>query len=73
MFSVGGGGSNEQSVDGISTSDNLLDIGPQITAIENGGFNNNWSACPVPPASIVNQGQHGKISNQEQYFKTLKD
>lgn len=62
MFSIGGGGSNEQSVDGISTSDNLLDIGPQITAIEN-GFNNNWSACPVPPASIVNQEQPGKVSN----------
>lgn len=62
MFCIGAEGSNEQSVDGISTSENLLDIGPQITAIENGGFNN-WSACPVPPASIVNQGQHGKVSN----------
>lgn len=69
MFYIGGGGSNEQSVDGISTSDNLLDIGPQITAIENGVFNNNWSACPVPPASIVNQGQHGKISRIFQNFK----
>ncbi|XP_029674780.1 uncharacterized protein LOC115242535 isoform X2 [Formica exsecta] len=64
---TGGGGSNEQSVDGISTSDNLLDIGPQITAIENGGFNNNWSACPVPPASIVNQGQHASV----EYYRQL--
>ncbi|XP_072746468.1 uncharacterized protein Cmb isoform X3 [Anoplolepis gracilipes] len=63
---AGRGGSNEQSVDGISTSDNLLDIGPQITAIENGGFNN-WSACPVPPASIVNQGQHASV----EYYRQL--
>ncbi|XP_029160927.1 uncharacterized protein LOC114932743 [Nylanderia fulva] len=54
---TGGGGSNEQSVDGVSTSENLLDIGPQITAIENGAFNNNWWACPVPAASNLNQGQ----------------
>lgn len=60
---LGGGGSNEQSVDGVSTSENLLDIGPQITAIENGAFNNNWWACPVPAASNLNQGQQGKVSN----------
>lgn len=52
------GGSNEPSVDGISTSENLLDIGPP--AIENGVVGNLW-ACPVPPPSI-NQGQTGKIS-----------
>ncbi|KMQ88161.1 leucine-rich repeat-containing protein [Lasius niger] len=64
---TGGGGSNEQSVDGISTSENLLDIGPQITAIENGGFNNNWWACPVPPPSTVNQGQHASV----EYYRQL--
>ncbi|KAL6426438.1 hypothetical protein ACFW04_009129 [Cataglyphis niger] len=63
---AGVGGFNEQSVDGISTSENLLDIGPQIAAIENGGFNN-WSACPVPPASIVNQGQHASV----EYYRQL--
>lgn len=51
------GGSNEQSVDGISTSENLLDIGPPA-AIENGVVGNLW-AYPIPPPSI-NQGQNGK-------------
>lgn len=59
MFRTGAGDSNEQSVDGISTSENLLDIGPQTIAAENSGFNGNWWACPVPPT--INQGQPGKI------------
>ncbi|XP_012521845.1 uncharacterized protein LOC105828171 [Monomorium pharaonis] len=61
----GAGDSNEQSVDGISTSENLLDIGPPA-AIENGGvFGNLWT-CPVPPPSI-NQGQTATI----EYYRQL--
>lgn len=59
IFWIGAGGSNEQSVDGVSTSENLLDIGPPA-AIENGGIVGNLWACPVPPPSI-NQGQTGKV------------
>lgn len=51
------GGSNEQSVDGVSMSENLLDIGPQAAAIEN-GFPGNWWSCPLPPMNPV---QHGKV------------
>ncbi|XP_012217948.1 uncharacterized protein [Linepithema humile] len=57
---AGAGDSNEHSVDGISTSENLLDIGPQTIAAENGGFNGNWWACPVPPPTM-NQGQPGSV------------
>lgn len=49
------GGSNDQSVDGVS-AENLMDMGPQTTAIEN-GFNGNWWTYPPPP---LNQIQHGK-------------
>lgn len=49
--------SNEQSVDGISTSENLLDVGPQAAILEN-GFNGNWWGYPLPP---MNQAQHGKV------------
>jgi len=59
ILCTGAGGSNEQSVDGISTSENLLDIGSQAAAIENAG---NWWACPVPPsAPPMYQGQYGKL------------
>lgn len=60
IFYLVAGGSNEQSVDGVSTSENLLDIGPSA-AIENGGVVGNLWACPIPPPSI-NQGQPGKVS-----------
>lgn len=60
--STAAGDLNEQSVDGISTSENLLDIGPQTIATENGGFNGNWWACPVPPPTM-NQGQPGSVHN----------
>ncbi|XP_017880567.1 uncharacterized protein LOC108625240 isoform X2 [Ceratina calcarata] len=55
------GGSNDQSVDGIS--ENLMDIGPQTTAIEN-GLNANWWAHPPPP---LNQLQHGST----EYYRQL--
>ncbi|EZA52085.1 hypothetical protein DMN91_012046 [Ooceraea biroi] len=59
------GGSNEPSVDGISTSENLLDIGSQAAAIENAG---NWWACPVPPsAPPAYQGQYGSV----EYYRQL--
>ncbi|XP_011880116.1 PREDICTED: uncharacterized protein LOC105568784 [Vollenhovia emeryi] len=61
----GGGGSNEQSVDGVSTSENLLDIGPPA-AIENGGVVGNLWACPIPPPSI-NQGQPATV----EYYRQL--
>ncbi|XP_014476863.1 PREDICTED: uncharacterized protein LOC106745612 isoform X2 [Dinoponera quadriceps] len=57
------GGSNEQSVDGVSTSENLLDVGPQAAAIEN-GFPANWWSCPLPP---VNQVQHASA----EYYRQL--
>ncbi|XP_011304661.1 uncharacterized protein cmb isoform X2 [Fopius arisanus] len=44
------GSSNEQSVDGISTTDNLLDIGPHVPAIEN-GYGPNWWNLSGPPVS----------------------
>ncbi|CAL7936805.1 unnamed protein product [Xylocopa violacea] len=56
------GGSNDQSIDGIS-SDNLMDIGPQTTAIEN-GFTGNWWTYPPPP---LNQLQHGST----EYYRQL--
>ncbi|XP_024885595.1 uncharacterized protein LOC112463420 [Temnothorax curvispinosus] len=62
---AGAGGSNEQSVDGVSTSENLLDIGPPA-AIENGGVVGNLWACPVPPPSI-NQGQTATV----EYYRQL--
>lgn len=48
-------------MDGISSSENLLDIGPQITAVEN-GFGINWWNDPAPP---VTQPQNGneKLDN----------
>ncbi|XP_039305243.1 uncharacterized protein LOC105195216 isoform X2 [Solenopsis invicta] len=58
-------GSNETSVDGVSTSENLLDIGPPA-AIENGGVVGNLWACPIPPPSI-NQGQTATI----EYYRQL--
>ncbi|CAK9825985.1 hypothetical protein ANTRET_LOCUS3905 [Anthophora retusa] len=55
------GGSNSQSVD--SVSENLMDIGPQTTALEN-GFNGNWWMYPPPP---LNQLQHGSA----EYYRQL--
>ncbi|XP_053973188.1 uncharacterized protein LOC128873568 isoform X2 [Hylaeus volcanicus] len=59
------GGSNDQSVDGVST-ENLMDIGPQPSAIEN-GFNGNWWIYPPPP---MNQIQHGSQAQQLQMMGT---
>ncbi|OAD53653.1 Pericentriolar material 1 protein [Eufriesea mexicana] len=56
------GGSNDQSVDGVS-SENLMDIGPQTTAVEN-GFSGNWWTYPPPP---LNQLQHGST----EYYRQL--
>ncbi|KZC07666.1 hypothetical protein WN55_08438 [Dufourea novaeangliae] len=56
------GGSNDQSVDGVST-ENLMDIGAQTTAIEN-GFNGNWWTYPPPP---LNEVQHGS----SEYYRQL--
>ncbi|XP_033301883.1 uncharacterized protein LOC117206542 isoform X1 [Bombus bifarius] len=56
------GGSNDQSVDGVS-SENLMDIGPQTAAIEN-GFGGNWWTYPPPP---LNQMQHGS----SEYYRQL--
>ncbi|XP_076676125.1 combover isoform X2 [Andrena cerasifolii] len=56
------GGSNDQSVDGVS-AENLMDMGPQTTAIEN-GFNGNWWTYPPPP---LNQIQHGSA----EYYRQL--
>ncbi|KAL0115356.1 hypothetical protein PUN28_010710 [Cardiocondyla obscurior] len=64
-ISAGAGGSNEQSVDGVSTSENLLDIAPPA-AIENGGVVGNLWACPIPPPSI-NQGQTATV----EYYRQL--
>ncbi|XP_043253505.1 uncharacterized protein LOC122398003 isoform X3 [Colletes gigas] len=55
------GGSNDQSVDGIST-ENLMDIGPQTAVIEN-GFNGNWW---IPPP--LNQSQ---IASSDYYQRLL--
>lgn len=56
-------GSNEQSVDGISTSDNLLDMSSQTAAVDSVGFNGNLCACSVPPPlPPMNQSQHGNVS-----------
>lgn len=55
------GGSNEQSVDDVST-ENLMDNAP-TTAIEN-GFNGNWWTYPPPP---LNQLQHGS----SEYYRQL--
>ncbi|KOC64949.1 Pericentriolar material 1 protein [Habropoda laboriosa] len=55
------GGSNSQSAD--SVSENLMDIGPQTTAIEN-GFNGNWWTYPPPP---LTQLQHGSA----EYYRQL--
>ncbi|XP_076641650.1 combover isoform X1 [Halictus rubicundus] len=55
------GGSNEQSVDDVST-ENLMD-NAQTTAIEN-GFNGNWWTYPPPP---LNQVQHGS----SEYYRQL--
>ncbi|KYN00427.1 PREDICTED: uncharacterized protein LOC108775856 [Cyphomyrmex costatus] len=63
--SAGAGGSNEQSVDGVSTSENLLDIGPPA-AIENGGVVGNLWTYPIPPPSI-NQGQTATV----EYYRQL--
>ncbi|XP_032680260.1 uncharacterized protein LOC116848373 isoform X2 [Odontomachus brunneus] len=57
------GGSNEQSVDGVSMSENLLDVGPQTAAIEN-GFPVNWWSCPLPP---INPVQHASA----EYYRQL--
>ncbi|KYN37986.1 Pericentriolar material 1 protein [Trachymyrmex septentrionalis] len=63
--SAAAGDSNEQSVDGVSTSENLLDIGLPA-AIENGGVVGNLWTCPIPPSSI-NQGQTATI----EYYRQL--
>ncbi|KAK2584748.1 hypothetical protein KPH14_007078 [Odynerus spinipes] len=55
------GGSNEQSIDGIS--ENLMDIGPQTTAIENGFTGNYWGYPPAP----MNQLQYGSA----EYYRNL--
>ncbi|XP_020292735.1 uncharacterized protein LOC109859163 isoform X2 [Pseudomyrmex gracilis] len=61
-------GSNEQSVDGISTSDNLLDMGSQTAAVESVGFNGNLCACSVPPPlPPMNQSQHASV----EYYRHL--
>ncbi|XP_063988432.1 uncharacterized protein LOC135168324 isoform X2 [Diachasmimorpha longicaudata] len=44
------GSSNEQSVDGISTTDNLLGIGPHVPAMD-GGFPPSWWNVSAPPVS----------------------
>lgn len=54
-------GSNEQSIDGIS--ENLMDIGPQTTAIENGFTGNYWGYPPAP----MNQLQYGSA----EYYRNL--
>ncbi|XP_066589729.1 putative leucine-rich repeat-containing protein DDB_G0290503 isoform X2 [Prorops nasuta] len=48
------GGSNEPSIDGVSTSENLLDIGPQV-AIDN-NFPGNWLGYPAPSFPNFQQG-----------------
>ncbi|XP_076375847.1 combover [Megalopta genalis] len=55
------GGSNDQSVDDVST-ENLMD-NAQTTAIEN-GFSGNWWTYPPPP---LNQLQHGS----SEYYRQL--
>ncbi|KAG7206907.1 hypothetical protein KM043_000801 [Ampulex compressa] len=57
-------GSNEPSVDGISSSENLLDTGPQAVANESGFNAPNWWTCPPPP---MNQIQHGSA----EYYRQL--
>lgn len=54
-------GSNEQNIDGIS--ENLMDIGPQTTAIENGFTGNYWGYPPAP----MNQLQYGSA----EYYRNL--
>ncbi|KAK0176999.1 hypothetical protein PV328_001094 [Microctonus aethiopoides] len=60
--------SNEQSVDGISTAENLVDIGPQITTVES-GIGNNWWNVPttLPMAPPSNVGHTGSI----EYYRQL--
>lgn len=64
VFSLTAGESNEPSVDGISTSDNLLDIGPQITTVEN-GFGANWWNIPAPPMTQPPHGNNIDINTME--------
>ncbi|XP_014614048.1 PREDICTED: serine-rich adhesin for platelets isoform X2 [Polistes canadensis] len=51
------GGSNEQSIDEML--DNLMDIGPQATTMENGFSGNYWGYPPLP----MNQSQHGSAEH----------
>ncbi|XP_043491847.1 uncharacterized protein LOC122517496 isoform X2 [Polistes fuscatus] len=51
------GGSNEQSIDEML--ENLMDIGPQTTTMENGFSGNYWGYPPLP----MNQSQHGSAEH----------
>ncbi|XP_076236205.1 combover [Calliopsis andreniformis] len=50
------GGSNDEGLDGVS-AENLMDMGPQTTTLEN-GLNGNWWACPPPPLNQLPQGSN---------------
>ncbi|XP_034951553.1 uncharacterized protein [Chelonus insularis] len=60
--------SNDQSVDGISAPDNLLDIGLQVPAVDS-GFGNNWWNVPAPP--ITQPHQPGMTGSLEYYRQLL--
>ncbi|XP_015592797.1 uncharacterized protein LOC107266635 isoform X3 [Cephus cinctus] len=60
------GGPNDQNVDGISSSENLLDIGPQVPATENGFPGNFWGLPPSP----VTQPQTG-VAGLAEYYRQL--
>nr|XP_050849678.1 uncharacterized protein LOC127063680 isoform X2 [Vespula vulgaris] len=55
------GGTNEQNIDEML--ENLMDVGPQTTTIENGFTGNYWGYPPVP----MNQSQHGSA----EYYHNL--
>ncbi|XP_044580254.1 putative uncharacterized protein DDB_G0282129 isoform X3 [Cotesia glomerata] len=57
---------NDQNGDNITAPDNLLDIGPQITAVD--GLGNNWWNVPAPS---VNPQQHVGTGSLEYYRQLL--
>ncbi|XP_015514172.2 uncharacterized protein LOC107220202 isoform X3 [Neodiprion lecontei] len=61
------GESNEQSVDGASISENLLDVGPNGNAT---AANGNWWGVP-PPIGMVEQPPQAGVVGMAEYYRQL--
>ncbi|XP_046748721.1 uncharacterized protein LOC124412679 isoform X7 [Diprion similis] len=61
------GESNEQSVDGVSISENLLDVGPNGNATTTNG---NWWGAP-PPIGMVEQPPQAGVAGMAEYYRQL--